>query len=103
MKIMKKIHENIILDIGIGFGKTTEQNLIVLNNLERYIGAYPMLLGTSRKSVIGNSLDLPVGERVEGTIATTVLGVMKGARIFRVHDVKENHRAMRMTECIIKS
>ncbi len=94
--------EDIILDVGIGFGKTTEQNLVLLNKLEDFLGDYPILLGTSRKSVIGNTLELPVDERVEGTIATTVMGVMKGARIFRVHDVKENMRALKMAEAIMK-
>ncbi len=95
--------ENIILDVGIGFGKTTEQNLELLNKLEDFVGEYPLLLGTSRKSVIGNTLDLPVDERVEGTIVTTVMGMMKGVRIFRVHDVKENMRALKMTHAIMKS
>ncbi len=94
--------ENLLLDPGIGFGKTTEENLIVLNHLERLLELdYPILLGTSRKSVIGNTLDLPTDQRVEGTIATTVMGVLKGCRIFRVHDVKENYRAMKMAEAII--
>ena len=61
----------------------------------------PVLLGTSRKSVIGLTLDLPVGERLEGTIATTVIGVMKGCAFVRVHDVKENVRAIQMTEAIM--
>lgn len=96
--------EQVILDPGIGFGKTCEQNLIVLNHLDaiRQLG-YPVLLGTSRKSVIGLTLKLPVEERLEGTIATTVLGVMKGCSFIRVHDVKENVRALRMTEAILKS
>ena len=61
----------------------------------------PVLLGTSRKSVIGTALDLPVDEREEGTVATTVMGRMKGATIFRVHDVKKNYRAMKMAEAIL--
>ena len=61
----------------------------------------PLLLGTSRKSVIGLTLDLPVEERLEGTLATTVIGVMKGCSFVRVHDVKENVRAVRMTEAVI--
>lgn len=92
----------IILDPGIGFGKTYEQNLSVLHHLEELNGfGCPMLLGVSRKSVIGLTLDLPVTERVEGTIATTVLGVMKGCSFVRVHDIKENLRAVRMTEAIL--
>ena len=92
----------IILDPGIGFGKTYEQNLAVLHHLEELnsLGC-PMMLGVSRKSVIGLTLDLPVTERVEGTIATTVLGVMKGCSFVRVHDIKENLRAVRMTEAIL--
>ena len=62
---------------------------------------YPVLLATSRKSVIGLALDLPADQRVEGTLATTVLGVMKGCAFVRVHDVKENKRAIQMTEAIL--
>ena len=96
--------ENIILDPGIGFAKTYEQNLETMNNLERFkeLG-YPILLGTSRKSMIGLTLDLPVEERVEGTIATTVIGIMKDACDFvRVHDVLENSRAAKMTDAIVR-
>lgn len=94
--------DKIILDPGIGFGKTYEHNLTVLQHLEELhsLGC-PILLGTSRKSVIGLTLALPVTERLEGTIATTVLGVMKGCSFVRVHDIKENVRAVRMTEAII--
>lgn len=95
-------NDRIILDPGIGFGKTYEQNLAVLNALEEFhMFGYPLLMGASRKSVIGNTLDLPVGDRVEGTIATSVIGVMKGCAFIRVHDVKENVRAVRMTEAIL--
>ena len=62
---------------------------------------YPVLLGTSRKSVIGTALDLPVDERVEGTLVTTVIGLMKGCSIVRVHDIKENIRAIQMTKAIL--
>lgn len=96
--------ENIILDPGIGFAKTYEQNLETMNNLERFkeLG-YPILLGTSRKRMIGLTLDLPVEERVEGTVATTVIGIMKDACDFvRVHDVLENARAAKMTDAIIR-
>lgn len=94
--------EHIITDPGIGFGKTLEDNLLVMKHLERLkeLG-YPILLGTSRKSMIGLTLSLPVEERVEGTVATTVFGVMKGCSFVRVHDVKENYRAMKMTESMI--
>lgn len=96
--------ENIILDPGIGFAKTLEENLIVMNNLEliKAIG-YPVLLGTSRKRMIGLTLDLPVDERVEGTIATTVLGIVKGCEFIRVHDVLENKRACVMTDAMLKA
>ena len=96
--------ENIILDPGIGFAKTLEENLKVMNNLEkiRDIG-YPVLLGTSRKSMIGLTLDLPVDKRLEGTIATTVLGIVKGSEFIRVHDVIENKSACVMTDAILKA
>ena len=95
--------ENIILDPGIGFGKTYEQNLTAINRLDELCGlGFPVLLAASRKSVIGNTLNLPAGERVEGTVATSVIGVMKGAAFVRVHDVKENMRAVKMTEAILK-
>lgn len=94
--------EMMISDPGIGFGKTYEDNLKVMNNVEKlHELGLPILLGTSRKSMIGLTLDLPVDERVEGTVATTVMGVMKGCSIIRVHDVKENYRAMKMTEKIL--
>ena len=94
--------DKIILDPGIGFGKTYEMNLEAMRRLELFheLG-YPVLLGTSRKSTIGRALDLPVTERVEGTLATTVIGVMKGCAFVRVHDVKENKRAVQMTEAIL--
>ncbi len=93
--------ENILLDPGIGFGKTYEQNLILLDHLETVCElGYPVLLGASRKSVIGLTLELPVTEREEGTIATTVLGAMKGCSFVRVHDVRANARALQMTEAV---
>ncbi len=94
--------ENIILDPGIGFAKTYEENLQVMNNLDRIVNiGFPVLLGTSRKSMIGRALDLPVDSRLEGTIATTVTGIMKGCKIIRVHDVLENKRACVMTDKIL--
>ena len=95
--------EQIILDPGIGFGKTYRQNLSVMLHLERLkeLG-YPVLLGTSRKSMIGLTLDLPADQRVEGTLVTTVIGVEKGMAFIRVHDVKENFRAVRMTQAILR-
>ncbi len=93
--------EKIILDPGIGFGKTYEQNLYMMKHLDEFCQkGYPVLLGTSRKSMIGRALDLPIEERVEGTLATSVIGAMKGCSFVRVHDVKENVRALRMAETI---
>ncbi|WFR59612.1 dihydropteroate synthase [Anaerocolumna sp. AGMB13025] len=95
--------DKMIIDPGIGFGKTYEMNLILLNRLEELKQfKLPVLLGTSRKSVIGLTLDLPAEDRLEGTIATTVMGVMKGCSIIRVHDVLANWRAVKMTEAILK-
>ncbi|HAZ06770.1 MAG TPA: dihydropteroate synthase [Acetobacterium sp.] len=93
----------IILDPGIGFAKDYAQNMETMHHLEdlQTLG-YPVLLGTSRKGFIGLTLDLPVTERVEGTVATTVIGIMKGASIIRVHDVLENKRAAQMTASILK-
>lgn len=94
--------DRIILDPGVGFGKTYEHNLEILSALEKLqVFGYPILLGCSRKSVIGLTLNLPADERLEGTLATTVVGVMKGCSFVRVHDVKENVRAVRMTEAIL--
>lgn len=95
--------DQIILDPGIGFGKTTEQNLEVMARLEelRALG-YPVLLGTSRKSMIGNTLNLPVNERLEGTIATSVIGAAAGVDIVRVHDVLANRRAVEMADAIYR-
>lgn len=93
--------QNIILDPGVGFGKTYENNLEAINRLERmHELGYPILLGTSRKSVIGLTLDLPASERLEGTLATTVMGVMKKAAFVRVHDIRANARIIKMTEAI---
>ena len=99
--------ENIILDPGIGFGKTVEGNLYVMQQLERLkvINGkdYPVLLGTSRKSFIGNTLDLPVEERMEATGATCVMGIMKGCEIMRVHDVLPISRMCRITDAILEA
>lgn len=95
--------EKIILDPGIGFAKSYEQNLMVMKHLEDFCRlGYPVLLGTSRKSMIGLTLELPADQRVEGTIATTVMGVMAGMSFVRVHDVEANSRAIQMTEAILK-
>lgn len=104
LKIARKAgiaDDKIILDPGVGFGKTYENNLEIIDRLEMLHSlGYPILLGTSRKSVIGNALDLPKEERVEGTIVTSVYAVQKGAMFVRVHDVKENVRAIQMAEAI---
>lgn len=93
--------QNIILDPGVGFGKTYQHNLEVICKLgELHSLGYPLLLGASRKSVVGLALDLPVEERLEGTLVTTVQAVMAGYAFVRVHDVKENKRAIQMAEAI---
>ncbi len=95
--------ENLIVDPGIGFGKDWQQNLEVLQRLEELeVLGLPVLLGTSRKSFIGRVLDLPVEERLEGTLATVVAGVGKGADIVRVHDVQETVRAVRMADVLYR-
>lgn len=95
--------DRIILDPGVGFAKSYEQNLTIINHLESLQAlGYPVLLGTSRKSVVGLTLDVPVEERLEGTLATTVIGVLKGCSFVRVHDVKENVRAIRMVGAILE-
>lgn len=95
--------ENIILDPGIGFGKTVEQNIHVMNRLcELNSLGYPVLLGTSRKSMIGKILDLPADQRVEGTLSTSVIGIMHGCEIVRVHDIRENVRAIKVADAIIR-
>lgn len=93
--------DKIILDPGVGFGKTYENNLEIIDRMELlHTLEYPLLLGCSRKSVIGLTLDLPVSERLEGTLVTTVYAVLKGAMFVRVHDVKENVRTIKMAEAI---
>lgn len=95
---------HLILDPGIGFGKNFEQNIAVMDRLtELHQLGYPILLGTSRKSMIGKILDLPPKERVEGTIATNVLGVAAGVEMIRVHDVEAHVRAIRVTDAIVRS
>ncbi len=95
--------DGICLDPGIGFGKTYEMNLEMMKYLPlMHELEYPILLGTSRKSMIGLTLDLPADQREEGTLATTVMGVMSGCGFVRVHDVKSNLRAVKMTEAILR-
>ena len=93
----------IILDPGIGFGKTREHNLELINRLDkiRALG-YPVLLGPSRKSFIGFTLDLPPDQRIEGTAATVAVGITRGADLIRVHDVKEMVRVAKMTDAIVR-
>ncbi|MGB7605326.1 MAG: dihydropteroate synthase [Lutisporaceae bacterium] len=95
--------ENMIIDPGIGFGKTPEQNVVVMARLGELndLGC-PILLGTSRKSFIGKILDLVPKERVDGTVATTVMGIIQGTDIVRVHDVKENARAAKVTDAVVR-
>ena len=95
--------DKIILDPGIGFGKTAEQNLEILRRLDSFDQLErPIMVGTSRKSTIGHVLDLPVDERVEGTAATVALSIAGGADIVRVHDVKEMVRVARMSDAIVR-
>tara|TARA_B100000749_G_scaffold32125_1_gene22375 strand:- start:699 stop:1481 length:783 start_codon:yes stop_codon:yes gene_type:complete len=94
---------NIVLDPGIGFGKTPDHNLEVLNRLREFGSLeYPLLLGTSRKSTIGLVLDLPVDQRVEGTAATVALAIAGGADIVRVHDVQHMVKVCRMSDAIVR-
>ena len=93
--------DKIMLDPGIGFAKDLSQNRLMMKHLSRMKEFdVPVLLGTSRKSMIGLTLDLPVDQREEGTMATTVMGYMAGCRFFRVHNVEANYRALKMTEAI---
>ncbi len=95
--------QHIILDPGIGFGKTVEQNLELVNRLNEIKSlGYPVLLGASRKSFIGYTLDLPPVERVEGTAAVCTIGITRGADIIRVHDVEVMVRVARMTDAVVR-
>ena len=97
-------NKHIILDPGIGFGKTFEHNFTLLRKLDEICSlGYPVMIGPSRKAFIGDALDLPPHDRVEGTLATIVAGIMNGAKIVRVHDVKEVNRVVKITEKIIAS
>lgn len=94
--------DKIILDPGVGFGKTYELNLEVMREISQmHQYGYPILLGTSNKSVIGSALDLPTGERLEGTLATTAFGVIHQCAFIRVHQVRENKRVIQMIEAIL--
>jgi len=98
------VRDNIILDPGIGFGKTFNHNLTIINNLKDLCNlGHPIMVGTSRKAFIGDILDTPPNERLEGTIASVVASVINGANIVRVHDVKEIKKAIMVTEKILAS
>jgi dihydropteroate synthase len=93
----------IMLDPGFGFGKTSDQNILLMPRLhELHVLGFPLLLGTSRKSMIGKILDLPPAQRVEGTVATSVFGVIQGVEVIRVHDVIENLRAVRVIDAMVR-
>jgi dihydropteroate synthase len=95
--------DHLIVDPGIGFGKTADHNIVLLRELDALTSlGRPVLLGTSRKSTIGRILDLPAEERLEGTLATTALGIARGADIVRVHDVRANVRAARVADVIVR-
>lgn len=95
--------ENIIIDPGIGFGKTLEQNLAIIRHLDEFkILQRPILVGTSRKSVIGLVLNLPPDQRLEGTAATVAISIAKGADIVRVHDVAQMVRVCRMSDAVVR-
>lgn len=94
--------ESIIVDPGIGFAKDLQLNIEMMRNLDSLVAlGYPVLLGTSRKSMIGSVLDLPANERLEGTIATVCYGIQKGCHLMRVHDVKEVARAAKMMDALV--
>jgi dihydropteroate synthase len=96
--------EHIILDPGIGFGKNVAQNLAIINHLEEFrTFGYPILIGPSRKSFIGQVLDLPIDEREEGTAAVAAIGIARGADIIRVHNVRAMARIARMSDALIRS
>ena len=96
--------ERLMIDPGIGFGKTPDQNLVVLKHLNSFLDlGFPVLVGASRKSVIGKATGLDVLERLEGTLAVTVMCVLSGMSFVRVHDIKENRRVIEMTEAVINS
>ncbi len=95
--------EHIIIDPGIGFGKTVEQNLQIVKHLDALLDiGCPILVGPSRKSFVGYTLDLPSSERLEGTLAAVTLCIQKGADIVRVHDVKEADRTRKFTDAIVR-
>ncbi|HOT23530.1 MAG TPA: dihydropteroate synthase [Thermoleophilia bacterium] len=93
--------EQVMLDPGIGFGKTVEHNLLLIRHLDRFVAlGRPVVLGASRKRFLGAILDAEPQQRLFGTVATTVIGLQAGAAVFRVHDVKPNVEALRVTEAV---
>ena len=103
--VSKGVHrKKIIIDPGIGFGKTVENNFEIINNLNHFVKLnFPVLLGASRKSFIGIALNLPENERLEGSLAANVIGLQQGVKIFRVHDVAETHKALLIANKIFNS
>jgi len=101
----KGVHrDKIIIDPGIGFGKTVENNFEIINNLYHFVKLnFPVLLGASRKSFIGISLNLPENKRLEGSLAANVIGLQQGVKIFRVHDVAETNKALLIANKIFNS
>lgn len=99
-----RLKNNVVLDPGIGFGKSVAHNLAILSRLNEFqtLG-FPLLIGASRKSFIGTALDLEVGERLEGSLAAAAIAVDRGAKMLRVHDVKETVRVVKMVEAIMKN
>ena len=96
--------KKIIIDPGIGFGKTLENNFEIINNLNHFVKLnFPVLMGASRKSFIGISLNLPENDRLEGSLAANVIGLQQGAKIFRVHDVAETNKALFIANKIFNS
>ena len=96
--------KKIIIDPGIGFGKTVENNFEIINNLNHFVELnFPVLLGASRKSFIGVSLNLPEKDRLEGSLAANVIGLQQGVKIFRVHDVSETNKALLIANKIFNS
>ncbi|MCC7460156.1 MAG: dihydropteroate synthase, partial [Proteobacteria bacterium] len=99
-----RLKNNVVLYHGIGFGKSVAHNLAILSRLNEFqtLG-FPLLIGASRKSFIGTALDLEVGERLEGSLAAAAIAVDRGAKMLRVHDVKETVRVVKMVEAIMKN
>ena len=96
--------KKIIIDPGIGFGKTVENNFEIINNLNHFVKLnFPVLLGASRKSFIGIALNLPENERLEGSLAANIIGLQQGVKIFRVHDVAETHKALLIANKVFNS